>query len=266
MICGAIRRIMNSNDVLRNSVLAEISALPLRNMETVKSWRETLVVAPHPDDESLGCGGAIALLRRFEIPVNVLVMSDGTLSHPNSRQFPAPVLRDLRESEMLAALAALGVSANQLAFLRFKDRSVPGSEDKNFAAAVSTCESYLRKIKPRTVLLPWRRDPHPDHRASSRVMFEALKNLGEQPQILEYPIWIWELAATADAPRSDEVRAFRLDIKTVSRQKQTAIGAHKSQTTDLIKDDPHGFRLTPEILENFAAPYEIYLESIQPDQ
>ena len=253
---------MNDNSALQNSVLADISALPLRAAETVKDWGATCVVAPHPDDESLGCGGAIALLRRFEIDVSVLMITDGTLSHPNSKRFPAPALRDLREGEMLDALKILGVPASNATFLRFKDRSIPDFDNENFAAAVEICEEYLRRTKPQTVLLPWRRDPHPDHRATTGIFFEAIKKLNEPPRILEYPIWIWELAEAADAPRAGEVRAFRLDIKTVSEQKQAAIAAHRSQTTDLIADDPEGFRLTPHILENFAAPFEIYLESV----
>ncbi len=253
---------MNSSNALKNSVLADVSALPLRTAETIESWGKTLVVAPHPDDESLGCGGAIALLRRFEIPVSVLTMSDGTLSHPNSKQFPAAVLRDLREREMLAALKILGVAEKNATFLRFKDRSVPDDASTDFAAAIEICSKYLHAVKPQTVLLPWRRDPHPDHRASTRIIFEATKSLSVKPKILEYPVWIWELAETADAPRIEEVCAFRLDIGAAVRQKQAAIRAHESQTTDLIADDPHGFRLTPEILAHFAEPFEIYLESI----
>lgn len=253
---------MNDNFALQSSVLADVSLLPLRAAETVKDWGATCVVAPHPDDESLGCGGAIALLRRFEIDVSILTMTDGTLSHPNSKQFPAPVLRDVRERETCDALRALGVPASSATFLRFKDRAVSDFDNENFAAAIGICEEYLRRTKPQTVLLPWRRDPHPDHRATTRIFFEAVRKLDQPPRILEYPIWIWELAERADAPRAGEVRAFRLDIKSVSERKRAAIAAHRSQTTDLIKDDPDGFRLTPHILENFAAPFEIYLESV----
>ena len=67
--------------------------LEIKMPETVIGWGNACVFAPHPDDESLGCGGAIALLRNFELPVNIIVMSDGTLSHPNSRKFPPAALR-----------------------------------------------------------------------------------------------------------------------------------------------------------------------------
>lgn len=42
--------------------------------------------------------------------------------------------------------------------------------------------------------------------------------------------------------------------------KLQAIAAYRFQTTDLIDDDPEGFRLTPEMLANFIHPWELYLE------
>ncbi len=244
---------MSSLEVLNHSPLADLSALPLLNSESVVSWGKTLIVAPHPDDESLGCGGAIALLKQFNVEVEVLILSDGTLSHPNSLKFPADKLRDLRENEMLKALNILGVQKENATFFRYRDRSVP---DENSAIAAAECRNYLNEIKPQTILVPWRRDPHPDHRAACSLM----KAANEAAKIIEYPIWLWEIAESADAPKFEEVSAFRLDISSVSAQKQRAIHAHESQVTDLIDDDPHGFRLSPEMLLNFAAHFEVYLE------
>ncbi|MEO8072394.1 MAG: PIG-L deacetylase family protein [Acidobacteriota bacterium] len=244
---------MNNAKVLDFSPLADISSIPLKNAETVKSWGKTLIVAPHPDDESLGCGGAIALLRSFNVEVEVLVLSDGTLSHPNSVKFPAEKLRDLRENEMLDALKILGVNKENTTFFRYKDRSVP---DKNSVQAVAQCAEYLAWTKPQTILVPWRRDPHPDHRAA----YSLLKAANKAAKMIEYPIWLWEIAESEDAPKFVEIDAFRLDITSVISQKQLAINAHQSQTTDLIDDDPHGFRLTPDILANFAENWEVYLK------
>ena len=244
---------MNNAKILEASPLADISSIPLKNSDSVKNWGKTLIVAPHPDDESLGCGGAIALLRNFNVEVKVLVLSDGTLSHPNSVKFPAEKLRDLRESEMINALKILGVNEENITFFRLKDRSVP---NRDSIQTVAKCKNYLDSIKPQTILVPWRRDPHPDHRAA----YSLLKAANKAAKIIEYPIWLWEIAESEDAPTFDEVDAFRLDISSVSLQKQRAINAHQSQTTDLIDDDPYGFRLTPDILANFAENWEVYLE------
>ncbi len=225
----------------------------------VLSWGKTLVVAPHPDDESLGCGGAIALLREFNAEVAVLVLSDGTLSHPNSKKYPSDKLRDLREREMCSALEILDVSAENVTFFRYLDRSIPNKTSANWREAVEKCHDYLREIQPNTILVPWRRDPHPDHRAA----YSLMKAAGGSATIIEYPIWLWEIAESGDAPQPNEVATWRLDISSVFEKKQQAIRAHQSQITDLIDDDPNGFRLTPEILRNFADGWEIYLEQKQ---
>ncbi|MHC5832664.1 MAG: PIG-L deacetylase family protein, partial [Nostoc sp.] len=63
------------------SPLSNPSVLPWRSVNEI-ACSPILIVAPHPDDETLGCGGAIALLRSLNCHVQVLVISDGTLSHP----------------------------------------------------------------------------------------------------------------------------------------------------------------------------------------
>ena len=147
-----------------NDFLSVPESLPLLNIESIAG--STLVVAPHPDDETLGCGGAIALLRQLNILVAVSVVSDGTQSHPNSKAYPPPVLKRLREQESLAALAILGVDKDAVTFWGLPDSQVHLNSTPNAIAAVS---NYLDNLAPSVIFLPWRYDPHPDHRASWRV-------------------------------------------------------------------------------------------------
>jgi len=242
---------------------ADHSEIESWEAETVIDWGKTLVVAPHPDDESLGCGGAIALLRNFGNEVTVLTVSDGALSHPNSRKFPPLKLRDLRESETIAALDILGVSADKITFLRFPDGSVPGELSDDFAAAVTIVRNHLAKISPQTILLPWRRDPHPDHLASWQIVKAAIIDNRKDYRVLEYPIWLWERAENADLPREKNIKIHRLKINEVAVQKQAAIRAHASQIAGLIDDDPSGFQLSAEVLAHFDGEFEIYFEEIK---
>lgn len=219
---------------------------------------DALVAAPHPDDETLGCGGAIALLRSLGCNLRVLVISDGTLSHPHSRQYPAPKLRALRETESLSALAILGVEATAVTFLRLPDGSIPTSGTK-FEQAVSSCDDYLAKFVPQIIFLPWRGDPHADHRATWQLIHTAVAKLRRSPRLIEYPIWDWDSNQRTNLPFA-KVISWRLDISSVLDLKLQAIAAYRSQITDLISDDPQGFRLTPEMLANFSQPWEVYLE------
>lgn len=230
--------------------------------EHISKWGKTLVVAPHPDDESLGCGGAIALLRLAEVEVIVAAISDGTMSHPNSKKFPPEKLRDLREREMIDALKILGVEKESVTFWRLPDRRLPNREDTDFQTAVERAGEYLRENEPQTILIPWRNDPHPDHKAVREIFDSANKSSENRFRILEYPIWLWEMAQNADLPSTENFRIYRLNIADVTETKQRAVRAHASQITDLIEDDPNGFRLSEEVLAHFAVPFEIYFEEI----
>ena len=255
------------------SFFNSLESLPFLDITTIVEPNSTaLVVAPHPDDETLGCGGAIALLRQLGIAVKVVVVSDGTKSHPNSKTYPPTSLKKLREGESLAALAILGVAPEAVAFFGMPDGAVPNFDGKQgrqgkgaqrkdigeYEKAIALCQQYLQNTKPSIVFLPWRKDPHPDHRASWQLFVTAINNLNNPLRIIEYPIWDWDTAQRQDFPKS--VKARRLDIRSVLELKQQAIAKYQSQISDLIKDDPQGFRLTPEMLQNFTQPWEIYLE------
>lgn len=247
------------NRTVAASPLHNPAVLPLHSVAAIAS-SSALVVAPHPDDETLGCGGAIALLRSLGCDLRVLVVSDGTLSHPNSRKFPAPALLTLRESETIAALAVLGVDSPAVTFLRLPDGSIPTSESAKSISAVATCRAYLAEVAPQTIFLPWRTDPHPDHRASWSLIHAALIDLTQSPRLIEYPIWDWDLQQRQIISNTDQVTSWRLDISAVLQLKRQAIAAYRSQITNLIDDDPEGFRLMPEMLANFTHPWEVYLE------
>jgi LmbE family N-acetylglucosaminyl deacetylase len=240
------------------SLLDTVCRLPIRPAETVATFGRTLVVAPHPDDESLGCGGALALLARWRQPVSVLFMTDGAASHPNSREYAAPRLRDLREAEARQALRHLAVPADAAVFARLPDGRLNELSEKEFVAALQRCCSEITAFQPDVVLAPWRREAHPDHRVATALIRAALRRVDAKTRLLEYPIWAWE---QGDHPRQGEFAAWRLDIREVVSDKAAAIAAHRSQLTPLIADDPGGFTLTAETLSYFRQSWEVYLET-----
>lgn len=218
----------------------------------------TVIVAPHADDESLGCGGLISLLRKNNQTVYIILLSDGTLSHQNSQLFPAKKLMKLREKELLEAAKILEVPVENILFCRYRDRQVPGSTSPDFATATQRIKEILETLQPQSIFVPWRRDPHPDHRAA----FELVKAAVEKNRnIYEYPIWLKELGKEEDLPAEKEMITYRLDIQSVLDQKHAAIAAHLSQTTNLISDDPDGFRISREMLDDFNKPYETFYTS-----
>lgn len=236
---------------------------PVRPAEFAATLGPTLIIVPHPDDEALGCGGLLALLRQANQPVYAALVSDGTMSHPNSAVFSAPARRAVREGELRHALALLGVHTEPL-LLRLPDADVPtGPAQPGFATAVDQLRAFVVENQVATVLLPWRRDPHPDHRASYLLAQAALTGLPTAPRQLEYVVWAWQRAAPADLPQpADHVAGFRLAIGEVLPQKLAAIAAHRSQVAPgVFTDDAQGFLLADDMLAKFNQPFEVYFEN-----
>ena len=246
---------------MSDSAPVDFATLPVRSADFAATLGPTVAIAPHPDDESLGCGGLLALLTKAHLPVWCVLVSDGTMSHPNSWKFPAPARQAIREQELRAALAELGAAPDALLPLGLPDGAVPAPDTMAGAAAIQQLAAFFRSRKPATVLVPWRRDPHPDHRATSLLVRAALALLPQPPRLLEYMVWTWERAAPADLPQPGEATGWRLDISPVLGQKQRAIAAHKSQLAPgIFDDDPNGFLLSASMLDHFRQPFEVYLE------
>ncbi|MEI9982848.1 MAG: PIG-L deacetylase family protein [Aliidongia sp.] len=212
-----------------------------------------LVVAPHPDDESIGCGGLIATLRRCRLDVHIVVLTDGAGSHANSASYPPCRLADLREQEALEALAILGVASDAVAFWKLADRFVPDRGSAGFESVVARAQMQLHDLRPATLVIPARADSHGDHCAAWAIWTEAAARLPVKPCILEYLVW--------PGPEAEpEGRVWRLDIDAVLSVKQCAIAAHRSQHGQVIEDDPDGFCLPDDLLARAMEPWECFYE------
>jgi LmbE family N-acetylglucosaminyl deacetylase len=122
-------------------VLATAHSLPLRPLRDALKDRPFIVVAPHPDDESLACGGLIADACRQGVRGKVVIFSDGSGSHPNSKACPPDRLASLREEEARQAGAELGLKPEEMLFLRLPDRFVPyrGEDAERAIGVIADC-------------------------------------------------------------------------------------------------------------------------------
>lgn len=261
-----------------DAFLAAAEALPLRGLREIVPAGGIVVVAPHPDDESLGCGGLIAEACALGIPVRLVVVSDGVGSHPNSPSHPPERLRDLREAETLVAAAHLGLGEDHVTFLRLPDRFVPDSGPAAEAAAGAVAAA-ARECGAGALFVTWVHDPHCDHRASAAIAGLAKDLLGKDliakdlltkdplararpggVALYAYPVWGWTLPPETEV--GPPPRGARLATAHHRAAKAAAIAAHRSQTTDLISDDPEGFRLELAMIARFVGSHEIFLEVV----
>jgi LmbE family N-acetylglucosaminyl deacetylase len=199
--------------------LAELPVLPMP-----APGDHLLVVAAHPDDESLGAGGLIHQAGRCGARVSVVVATDGEGSHPASTSHPPGVLAGRRRAEALAAAAELGdhVTVHALAL---PDGGLDTAEE-----ALATALAEVGAAAD-LVVTPWVGDRHPDHAAAARAGAQLAARLGVPH--LAYPVWMWHWA-DPDHPEVPwgHLRALPLSSADLAA-KARAVRAHRSQTEPL---------------------------------
>ena len=241
--------------------IESLDRLPLVPLDRVIGDGSLTVIAPHPDDETLGCGGLIAQARSEGREVRVVILSDGSGSHPGSRDYPPERLRIVRRQESIAALEMLGVRRQDIHLLDIKDGRVPAAGGELTAVAKEVL-SIVRSMegepgRPGTMAVTWRDDPHPDHQAAYAIALQVHLWLPAL-KLIEYPIWESDEAGAVEV--GDGMSGYRLDIAGQVELKHRAILAYRSQVTDLISDAPGAGPLAEAFLERFRRPYEVFLD------
>jgi LmbE family N-acetylglucosaminyl deacetylase len=230
--------------------------LPVAGLDAIIGPGTCLVLAPHPDDESLGCGGLIAACCADGRPPTVAILTDGGASHPGSRAVPPEQLRLIRAREAHQAVAHLGLASERLVFCGYADAQAPRSGPDFDDAVRVLCGLCSHDPNCKAILAPWQHDPHHDHEAASLIAAAVAAECGIRH--VAYPVWGWLLPPEQMVP-ADRSGGWRLDIEPFLAAKRRAIQAHKSQYGSLITDDPSGFQLPPALLSVFETRFETYL-------
>lgn len=222
----------------------QLDRLPrISRRELLPSGRRLVVVAPHPDDEVLACGGLLAGLDEGAEGLLISV-TDGEGSHPDSPRWTPEHLRSTRLVESRTALVELGLDVPRWQWqrLRLPDGGVQ---------ADALVEVLTECIRPGDRLFStWRRDGHCDHEATGLACAQVASRCGARH--FEAPIWAWHWALPGD-PRVPWTRACRLDLDEAAVQcKRRAIQAHASQL-----EGPRPI-LNARLLETLLQPFEVY--------
>lgn len=142
--------------------------------------RSMLVIAPHQDDEIIGCGGALALQVQARAPALVVILTDGAEGH-EELGFSRAALTALRNQESLRAAEAGGLEPPR--FLSHADLTAEASQ------AAAEIRAILSERSVDAVFIPFFLDGHPDHRTANVILADALKGVGENVRIFGYEVW-----------------------------------------------------------------------------
>jgi N-acetylglucosamine malate deacetylase 1 len=176
-----------------------------------------LVVAPHPDDESLGCGGALCLHHKRGDRITAVFLTSGELS---IKDLPPETVWQIREQEAQYAAKVLGLAETK--FLRFPDWYL----NDHTLDASDKMASILAREKPDLIYLPHDREWHPDHKAAVPIIRRALRQVSVGKPILRaFEVW---------TPLTEYTHVE--DITEVMPLKLRAICLHLSQLKDFAYD------------------------------
>lgn len=173
--------------------------------------KRVLVLSPHPDDDIIGCGGAIHIYHKMGAEITVAYITDGRKGNPG---YDEDDLVRLRKEEAGKAAAVIGV--DRLIFLDNRDSELVASPK-----TVKEISGILADLEPEAVFLPFLMDNHPDHMATNDIFVEASRAYGREIMCYGYEVW---------TPLS--VPNCVIDITVEMPKKVDALKQHKSQMTE----------------------------------
>jgi N-acetylglucosamine malate deacetylase 1 len=180
----AARPYLESQGLLRTTKVFSTSALVWE-----PGAERLLVLAPHMDDETIGCGGTLARHVRAGATARVVFLTDGRAGGTRAQGLEAAARRSAedelvatRKEEARRALEILGIRA--VTFLDAADGML--AEDRGVAARLG---EILCAERPELIYVPHFIEQHPDHSAANRVLFDALRAVPLDAQVLAYEVW-----------------------------------------------------------------------------
>lgn len=239
-----------------------------------------LVFAPHPDDETLGCGAALAGAVAAGHAVRVVAATDGGGSHLGSIRWSPERTGAHRARELAAALDVLGSGRIRHERLGCRDRGVPCTDASAGRCVIERLVARVLEERPAYLWTTWEGDPHVDHRRCAALARAVVREAGEgghAPMLIRFPVWgrfveiapvgsngdalhdsEGEHAATSAIDPDEELVRFSPD-STLKGLKRRALACHATQMTTLIDDDPDGFVMPAAMQTHFVEHDELFL-------
>jgi LmbE family N-acetylglucosaminyl deacetylase len=202
-------RVLGRDQWSRATLLARSIELPRLAPPPTGRW---LVLAPHPDDETIGCGGAILRHKRRREMVECVLMTGGDYGDRPEGEHP-------RAEEMRAALDVLGVE--RLEFLDGRDRRLAFQPE-----LVDQLRERLRRSPPNHVFLPAYSEANVDHAWTNLIFLEAATGVLDP----KTPVWGYEVWRPCPAN-------VGVDVSLVIDEKLRALRRHASQLKSLRYDE-----------------------------
>lgn len=245
----------------RGSLLRAADAAPAVDIDRLAAGG-VLVLAPHPDDETVGCGAAIAAAAEAGHPVHVVAVTDGGGSHPGSAAWPRARLAECRETELAAALDVLGGGRITHECLGCPDQGTPVPGEPAGVELLERLLGIVRQRRPAHLWTTWEGDPHVDHvrcAALADALLAVADAEGIAPIGTRFAVWGRFVERPVDRlVGAGELRRF-VPAAATRLLKARALACHATQMTHVIDDDPDGFTMPAPMQAHFVEHDELFV-------
>ena len=213
--------------------------------------KKTLIIAPHPDDETFGCAGLILKKIAKNADVNILFLTDGenslaTISTKETRKERIKTAKEVAALFGVEGIYSLGLT----------DGKIPRRGSDDYIETVRKLDGLIKEIAPKEVFVTHPLDSWSDHTGASELSFDVLKNNNENIKLFYYWVWVWYSLPFKSIKYLHFKNTEFLTIKDVFKIKKQAIQIYLDNIAK--NNQPYIGELPIALLNAFNWPYEVF--------
>ena len=244
---------LRSSERLQSPVLKPVYARPCDGEIPIAEFGPILIASPHPDDETLGCGGLIIRCAELGCSVTILAMTKGEASHPGDRHWQTR-LAQIRGAEQRRALNVMGFSDPDIIELGLPDGGLESLSTETLQRACIKIREIIHSRRIKTLFVPAVDDCHADHQITAKLLADVAR---DYPFRYFFSYQIWPPTSRRLSVTTNE-REYGHDISSLIALKRSAIFQHQSQLNVVDPNHTEGFRMPPTLLDAKLGNTELF--------
>lgn len=202
-IVDSLIRLEGINKTLRYIRLIILHLL-YRNRPNLPLSDNTVIIAPHPDDEVIGCAGLIQALVERGTPPYVIFLTSGEGAHRECCNVPEDDVAIARKRLLLEVSSILGLSQSYICIMNYPDGKIVAEQPET-----KQLDELLKSISPKVLIVPHRGEGWSDHVQAANIVKDMVAD--KAVDIYEYCVWMWYY------------NVWELDYKNARIQKMTHV-------------------------------------------
>lgn len=220
---------------------------------------QILILAPHSDDETLGCGALIADFAARGHAIHVAYFTDSAGSHRKNPEISVERLAAQRQAEATDAMRLAGIPADRLHWLGAPDGRLKDLSPEKRTHWEQRLRELFTQLRPTAILLPSRTDGSSEHVAMFHLVAAVVPTLAARPRLLEFPVWSWWNPRFLWPQVHSAGRIWRHSTARQSATKRAMLARYQSQVRVLPPASEPA--LSAEFLAAFSTSHEFFFET-----